>query len=75
MTLYGEIDVVDVEASPQWEKYRQIHMKNNPKYKQFMQGDNIAVLVVTISSARICDFQDRVRVWHSATAQLQQAEK
>jgi hypothetical protein len=34
-------------------------MENNPDYKQFIIGKDIAVLTIRIDRARMCDVQDR----------------
>jgi hypothetical protein len=34
-------------------------MENNPDYKQFIIGEDIAVLIIRIDRARMCDVQDR----------------
>jgi len=46
------------------ENYRQIHLKNNPDYPQFIVGDNIAMLRVDVISARICNIKDEVIKWN-----------
>ena len=45
------------------ERFRRLHFQKNPKYKQFIVGDNIRVVTVRIESARICDLQDQVTHW------------
>lgn len=42
-----------------------MHLKNNPDYAQFIQGDQIAVLKVTVEKARMCDINDKVSYWNS----------
>jgi hypothetical protein len=47
---------------------RDIHLKCNPEYSQFIAKDpdgNIAVVIVNIDRARICDIKDQVRFWNS----------
>ncbi len=43
--------------------YREIHLKNNPDYAQFIKGDEIAVMKVQVERARMCDINDRVCYW------------
>ena len=45
------------------ETYRQAHLSNNPDYPQFIVGDDIAILCVDVTSARICDINDQVTKW------------
>ncbi|KAL3758002.1 hypothetical protein ACHAWU_001394 [Discostella pseudostelligera] len=62
ITLNGTCSVVkDVLLA---ENYRQIHLKNNPDYPQFIVGDNIAMLRVDVISARICNIKDEVIKWN-----------
>lgn len=44
-------------------KYRNIHLIKNPKYEQFIVGNDIAVIIVKIDTARICDITDKVTYW------------
>jgi nitroimidazol reductase NimA-like FMN-containing flavoprotein (pyridoxamine 5'-phosphate oxidase superfamily) len=43
------------------EKYRQLHLLRNAGYKQFIEGDDIAVITVSLTGARVCDVHDSVR--------------
>ena len=43
--------------------FRSIHLANNPKNEQFINGENIAIIRLEVQSAKICDVQDRVSVW------------
>ena len=45
--------------------WRTIHLENNPDYKQFIVGSDIAILVIHIDKARMCDVQDRVSYWNA----------
>lgn len=45
------------------ERYRQIHLQNNQDYAQFIVGDDIAVILVKVNSARLCDIKDNVTQW------------
>lgn len=42
------------------EQYRAIHLKSNAAYKQFIVGDDIAIITVHLQRARVCDVNDRV---------------
>lgn len=44
---------------------RRLHLENNPDYKQFIVGADIALLVIHIDKARMCDIQDRVSYWNA----------
>mmetsp|Transcript_60386 Transcript_60386/g.107576 ORF Transcript_60386/g.107576 Transcript_60386/m.107576 type:complete len:243 (-) Transcript_60386:76-804(-) len=62
ITVYGKMRVLD-NGSMTEQKYRNIHSKSNPKYQQFIVGENIAVLLVVVESARICNVDDKVTMW------------
>lgn len=59
-TLNGIISIIE---GPAQESYRAMHLENRPGYKQFIVGDDIAVVVFRIDRARVCDFQDKVTTW------------
>mmetsp|Transcript_22294 Transcript_22294/g.36655 ORF Transcript_22294/g.36655 Transcript_22294/m.36655 type:complete len:214 (+) Transcript_22294:65-706(+) len=64
ITLNGKCSVVkDVVLA---EKYRSLHLQNNPEYPQFIVGKDIAILRVDVVSARICNIDDRVHKWNVA---------
>ena len=44
---------------------RTMHLENNPNYAQFIVGNDIAVLIIRIDKARMCDVQDRVSYWNA----------
>ena len=44
---------------------RNMHLENNPNYGQFIVGRDIAVLIIRIDKARMCDVQDRVSYWNA----------
>eukprot|EP01038_Epipyxis_sp_PR26KG_P011010 gene11010-14787_t len=46
------------------EKYRSLHLSNNPDYSQFISGPEIAVLAISIEKCRMCDLQDKVTYWN-----------
>ena len=60
ITLNG---VVREEEGPLAEQYRAIHLSRNPKFSQFIVGADVAIITVELSSARVCDVNDRVRHW------------
>ena len=63
ITLNGVVSLLqDTDESSI--KYRKIHLMKNPKYEQFIVGDDIAVIIVKIDSARICDIKDKVTYWN-----------
>ena len=43
------------------EQYRAIHLRRNEAYRQFIVGEDIAILTVEITQARVCDVHDSVR--------------
>ena len=52
-----------------------LYLQNNISYRQFIEGSDIAIILVTLTSARVCDVNDSVRVyskeglaWHEAPA-------
>ena len=58
ITLNG---VAREETGEVGERYRAAHLVANQKYSQFIEGDHIAVIIVDILSARVCDVNDSVR--------------
>lgn len=61
ITLNGHCEILnDMEKAA---RYRAKHLEHNPDYPQFIVGDDIAVLRVTITSARICNIDDQVTKW------------
>ena len=61
ITLNGDCRIL---SGADEEKYRQVHLKHNPDYPQFIVGEDIAVLCVHVTSARICDLNDKVIHWN-----------
>jgi Pyridoxamine 5'-phosphate oxidase len=61
ITLNGTCRIVDDPIKA--ERYRQAHLAHNPDYPQFILGENIAILCVYVTSARICDIHDSVTKW------------
>jgi len=74
VTVYGVVRIVEDPAKE--EHYKEIHLANNPKYHNFIVGDDIAVLLVDVEAARICNIHDRVSQWNrvDASATLQKSE-
>ncbi|KAG7371313.1 pyridoxamine 5'-phosphate oxidase [Nitzschia inconspicua] len=63
ITLNGECRILP-NGSNKAEEYRQRHLEHNPEYPQFIVGDDIDILCVDVTSARICDIQDQVVQWN-----------
>ena len=57
ITLNG---TVRVEEGALAEQYRQVHLARNSAYKQFIVGDDIAIITVHLTRARVCDVNDNV---------------
>ncbi|VEU43048.1 unnamed protein product [Pseudo-nitzschia multistriata] len=68
ITLNGNCRILD--GSSDEERYRRAHLAHNPDYPQFIVGDDIAVLCIDVTSARICDLNDRVVHWNVEDAAL-----
>jgi hypothetical protein len=64
ITLNGTAEAT-TDGEPITEKYGKLHMENNPDYNQFIIGEDIAVLIIRIDRARMCDVQDRVSYWNA----------
>lgn len=64
ITLNGTCRIVTDTAK--MEHYRQAHLNHNPDYPQFIVGEDIAILCIDITSARICNVNDQVIHWHVA---------
>ena len=72
ITLKGTVQEAHGDVA---ERYRAVHLQNNASYRQFIEGSDIAIILVTLTSARVCDVNDSVRVyskeglaWHEAPA-------
>ena len=61
ITLNGQCQIL--EDGEKAEKYRAAHLKHNPDYPQFIVGDDIAILLIFVTSARICNIDDQVTKW------------
>jgi nitroimidazol reductase NimA-like FMN-containing flavoprotein (pyridoxamine 5'-phosphate oxidase superfamily) len=62
ITLNGRCTIL--EDGNKAEMYRAKHLAHNPDYPQFIVGENVSVLCVNITSARICDINDQVTKWN-----------
>ncbi len=62
ITLNGNCRIVENIAKV--DQYRRMHLSHNPDYPQFIVGDDIAILCIDVTSARICDINDQVTKWH-----------
>jgi general stress protein 26 len=64
ITLNGDCRIVDLAEKA--EQYRAAHLNHNPEYPQFIVGEDIAILCVHVTSARICNIYDQVVKWDVA---------
>mmetsp|Transcript_27635 Transcript_27635/g.43505 ORF Transcript_27635/g.43505 Transcript_27635/m.43505 type:complete len:218 (+) Transcript_27635:36-689(+) len=60
ITLNG---ICNIASGAKEAEYRDLHLKNNPECPQFIVGENIAIIAVSITSARICNISDHVTYW------------
>eukprot|EP00586_Coscinodiscus_wailesii_P004360 CAMPEP_0172481804 /NCGR_PEP_ID=MMETSP1066-20121228/7916_1 /TAXON_ID=671091 /ORGANISM="Coscinodiscus wailesii, Strain CCMP2513" /LENGTH=102 /DNA_ID=CAMNT_0013244429 /DNA_START=242 /DNA_END=550 /DNA_ORIENTATION=+ len=60
ITLNGDCQIVTGDEA---ERYRMAHLNHNPDYPQFIVGDNIAILRISVTAARICNINDQVIHW------------
>ncbi|KAJ1457912.1 hypothetical protein M885DRAFT_514416 [Pelagophyceae sp. CCMP2097] len=71
VTLFGK---VQVEEGADAELYRQAHsQRHGETQRQFIHGDNIAIISVLVRTAKICNHMDQVHNWDSKTAQAKAA--
>ena len=63
ITLNGNCRILE-ENDPRREIYRQAHLQQNPEYPQFIVGPHIAILLIEVQSARICNIADQVIHWN-----------
>jgi hypothetical protein len=61
ITLNGNCRIL---SGPDEDRYRKAHLAHNPDYPQFIVGEDIAVLCIDVTSARICDLNDKVVHWN-----------
>jgi hypothetical protein len=60
VTVYGEVLVASGERA---EALRSNHLLINPDYRQFILGEEIAMLVIQPNLARMCNINDNVSMW------------
>ena len=64
ITLYGNVSILCGDDA---EEMRSKHLKRHGEnYSQFIIGENIAVLRVDVSSAKLCNIKDEVTTWEAA---------
>ena len=51
------------KGSAEQETYRAMHLENNKDYSQFIVGEGIAVIIIKVNRARLCDINDKVVTW------------
>jgi hypothetical protein len=66
ITVYGHIEVVTEKEKAN--ELREFHLLKNPKYPQFIVGEDIAILRIMPTRARICDIRDKVEDWRSGSS-------
>lgn len=71
ITLNGEVKEEQGELA---EAYRSFHLQRNSEYSQFIIGDDIAIVSVKLTSARVCDVNDMVRHFSRSSASPQWEE-
>ena len=63
ITLYGNVSILSGDDA---EEMRSKHLKRHGEnYSQFIIGENIAVLRVDVSSAKLCNIKDEVTTWEA----------
>jgi len=62
ITLNGECHIL-FDEDEKCRRYREAHLRNNPDYPQFIIGEDIAILYLAVTSARICNVHDQVMKW------------
>jgi len=72
ITLNG---VASMQKGKEAERFRALHLENNAAYGQFIEGEKIAVFTVHVTSARICNVEDRVTYWDKHTAKAEEEEE
>jgi len=74
VTIYGVVRIVEDPTKEEY--YRGIHLANNPRYHNFIVGDDIAVILVDVEAASIWNIHDPVSEWSrvDASAALQKSE-
>ncbi|EEG77942.1 pyridoxamine 5'-phosphate oxidase family protein [Dethiobacter alkaliphilus] len=59
-TIYGTAEMAGPEQS---RIYRKIHLMNHPDMSAFIEGDNIAIIIIGIQGISLSDINDNVRTW------------
>jgi hypothetical protein len=67
VTLYGTAHVCEA-GGEQEARLRSLHLARNPSYRVFIEGEDIAVLAVQLSLARMCDTADKVTCWEAGNS-------
>lgn len=62
ITLKGTVQVCE-EGSTEEVFYRKIHLQKNPDYSNFIDPPEVAIFLVIINQARLCNVQDKVTYW------------
>jgi len=65
ITLNGQCKIL--EPGEKAEKFRKAHLDHNPDYPQFIEGPDIAILMIIMTSARICNINDQVTKWDAGS--------
>lgn len=58
-TLSGEAQILD-SSNPNLDLYKKLHLANNPTAKAFIDGDDIAFVLVKILSSKVADNYNNV---------------
>ena len=58
VTINGTVRIA--QPGDEEDRCRAHHLQKNPKMEQFIAGANVAILIVTPESARICNIKDQV---------------
>ncbi len=64
-TLYGRAAIVPQETDKE-RYYREAHHKTHQEMGQFINGENIVIIGITIKHAALSDLEDSVRTWSAA---------
>lgn len=60
ITVYGAMEFPGEELA---ERCRQVHLAANPRYAHFIVGDDVAIMMLKPSMARLCNIHDAVQTW------------
>jgi nitroimidazol reductase NimA-like FMN-containing flavoprotein (pyridoxamine 5'-phosphate oxidase superfamily) len=64
-TLHGKATVLPADQA---RNFREAHYRHHPDMGPFIEGDNIAVVLIRINRAAISDLKDHVRTWDNSNA-------